>query len=61
VGDETLSRYDADLVATLRDQTVEDPYGVYVDRMKDLLASYGTAMELLRSFLDGKPIDVFAA
>lgn len=59
VGDEILASYAADLLNALKEKVMGDPWQAYIDRITGQIDSYKVVRELLRSYLDGEPIDVF--
>ncbi len=59
VADEVMDSFDKDIVAALRDKVVGDPWTAYADRLEDILCSLDIVEQLTKSYLSGKPVDVF--
>jgi hypothetical protein len=61
VGDEVLSTYDVSLRNDLNLGIIDEPWSAYASRIRDLQESYDVCERLLRSYLEGEPIDPFPA
>ena len=59
VMDEVMDSLERDFLAAVREKTVDNPWVVYADRLDDMLHSVGVVEELAKSYLSGKPVDVF--
>ena len=59
VGDETMDRFETDIVRALKEKIIDDPYEMYAGRLGEVLSAYQQAEKLIDSYLEGKPIDVF--
>jgi len=59
VADEQTDEFEKSFVGALRDKIMGDPWGAFAGRLEELLASYQVVEDLARSYLAGKPVDVF--
>lgn len=57
--DRVLSDIERDLTAAMAQGMYEDPFGVFADRLSAVCDTYDVIDELIKSFLDGRPVDVF--
>ena len=60
VADRVLDSLEHDLPSALREKIINDPFKAYQGRMEDIFESYGAVEDLIRKYLNGKPIDVFS-
>ena len=59
VGDEILESYDSDVRKDLLEGVITNPWKAVIIEMKEQIESYRVVEELLKSFIEGKPKDVF--
>ena len=59
VGDEILANYFNDIIRELNEKIIKDPFKSWIDRMTDQIDSYQVIIDLLNSYLDCNPKDVF--
>lgn len=59
VADELMDGLEDNFLRTVKDEIVDDPWSVFAGRVEELLESYDVVEQLARSYLAGKPIDVF--
>lgn len=59
VADEQTDEFEKSFVAALKDKIIGDPWVAFAGRLEELLASYQVVEVLARSYLAGKPEDVF--
>lgn len=59
VGDQIMDSFHQAFQTSLKDGVVKQPWDLAVGQLKDLLESYVVVEELIESFLNGKPTDVF--
>ncbi|HUW26782.1 MAG TPA: hypothetical protein VMW07_09710 [Gallionella sp.] len=60
VADEQMDSMEEFFILAVKEKVQADPWGTFIGRYEDLLASYDVVAELAQSYLDGKPVDVFA-
>ena len=60
IADEQMDRMEEAFVRALKENVLADPWGIFIRRCEELLDSYDAVAKLARSYLEGKPIDVFA-
>ena len=59
VADEQTDEFEKGFVGALKDKIIGDPWTAFAGRLEELLASYQVVEDLARSYLAGKPEDVF--
>lgn len=59
VADQHMESFHEDFQKALKDQLVNEPWKAYVGYLGDIIKSYEVVINLVRSFLDGRPEDVF--
>ena len=59
VADKELERFEDDIQQKITQNVLPDPFEYWRNRMQELADSYGVVRDLIRSYLKGKPIDVF--
>ncbi len=59
VGDEILENYMSILARELAEKFIQDPINLWISRMQDQIGSYNKVEELINSYLQGNPNDVF--
>jgi hypothetical protein len=59
VADEIMDQFEESFVRAVKDKIVPDPCVTFSERLEELLQSYSVVEQLARSYLNGKPIDVF--
>lgn len=60
VADEQMDSMEEIFIRAVKEKVQADPWGTFIGRYEDLLASYDVVAELAQSYLDEKPVDVFA-
>ena len=60
VADEQMNGMEDAFVRAVKEKVLTDPWGIFIGRCEELATSYNVVADLARSYLDGKPIDVFA-
>jgi hypothetical protein len=58
--DEFLDKLEDSFAKSIKDEVFPKPFIVYRDRLRELLNSYDVVEKLVRSYLSGHPLDVFA-
>lgn len=61
VADEFLRELDDRLLQSVKNGVFPDPYEAFTRLLRDLDASYEIASELMMSYLQGNPVDVFSS
>lgn len=59
ISDEIMDSFDKEFQESLKSELIDQPWDVAVSQLEELLASYDVAAELIQSFFDGTPKDVF--
>ena len=59
ISDEIMDSFDKNFKESLKSGLIEQPWGVAVGQLEELLQSYDVIDGLIQSFLDGIPKDVF--
>ncbi len=59
VGDERLENFERDIRRDLAEDLVADPFAAHAGLLRDLIQSYNVVSNLLKSYLEGRPEDVF--
>jgi hypothetical protein len=59
VADAEMDEFENHFLELIRNEQVDDPWSSYVGRLEDHLRSLETVEELAKSYVTGKPIDVF--
>jgi hypothetical protein len=59
VADEIMDEFEESFVRAVKDKIIPDPYTTFSERLEELLQSYSVVEQLARSYLDGKPTNVF--
>ena len=59
VADEQTDDFEKSFVGALKDRIMGDPWAAFAGRLEELLASFQVVEDLARSYLAGKPEDVF--
>ena len=59
VADEVMESAHTDLLSKLKDGVLAEPWSAHIGHLEELLASYDVVENLIKSFLNGKPEDVF--
>jgi len=59
VADQHMESFHEDFQKALKDQLVNKPWEAYVGYLGDIIESYEVVRNLIRSFLNGQPDDVF--
>ncbi|WP_291555316.1 hypothetical protein [Comamonas sp. SCN 65-56] len=59
VADEQMDKMEEIFTSILKNGTITNPWGVFIGRCEELLASYRIVIELAISYLSGKPNDIF--
>lgn len=60
VADEQMDGMEQTFMRAVKDKVTEDPWDVFVVRCRELLESYDVAAQLATSYLERKPVHVFA-
>lgn len=59
VADDLLENYYSNLTRELKEKVIENPFNSWIVRITELITSYNVVIDLLKSYLEDKPIDVF--
>lgn len=59
VADEAMDEFESDLIQAVKEKIIDDPWESAIGRLEDLRHSLSVVEELARSYLTGKPTDVF--
>lgn len=59
VADEQMDEFEKSFVSAVKDKIISDPWSTFSDRLDELLQSYAVIEHLAKTYLDGKPEDVF--
>jgi hypothetical protein len=59
VADEVMDAFENDFTRGVKDKVIGDPWVAAIGRLEDLLHSLGVVEKLAKSYVSGKPIDVF--
>jgi hypothetical protein len=54
-----MESFEKDFLTAVREKTLSDPWAAYTGRLDDLLHSISVVEDLAKSYVAGKPIDVF--
>jgi len=57
--DKVMADFEEQIKDDLREDVVADPWKAHTNRLNDISQDYEVAQELIRSYLDGKPVDVY--
>lgn len=60
IADEQMDEFESSFMRAIKDKIPTDPWGTFIGRCEELLASYAVVEHLAQSYLAGKPEDVFA-
>jgi hypothetical protein len=59
VGDEILENYESNLSREIKENLIGNPIQGWISRMTEQIGSYKVINDLIKSYLDGNPKDVF--
>jgi hypothetical protein len=59
VSDKVMDEFENDFLRAVKEKVVDDPWTAFIGRLEDLLHSLSIVEKLAKSYLAGKPIDVF--
>lgn len=60
VADDQMDEFEKNFIGALKDKIIDDPWMMFAGRLEELLNSYLVVEHLARSYLAGKPEDVFS-
>ena len=59
LNDQFMTSFEESFKKDLKENIVKDSWAAYIAKLTELLDSYGVAQEVIKSFLEGQPVDVY--
>jgi len=59
VAEDIMRNFEVDFLSNVSNKTIKNPFAMSIDRMGDLIESYNVVKDLIDSYKNNKPIDVF--
>jgi hypothetical protein len=59
IAEDIMRKFEVDFLTNVTNKTIKNPFAMSIDRMEELIESYNVVKELIDSYQNDKPIDVF--